>query len=59
MNIDDKVLIDGERKAKIVLQLGKETNDLNEEVWFEVKFENGSTDHYPESRISKIKFKIN
>jgi hypothetical protein len=59
MNIDDDVLIDNERKAKIVFQLGKETGNPNEEDWYEVKFENGSTDHYPESRISKYKLKIN
>ncbi len=52
-DIDEQVLAWG-KKAKIVAQLGKETNDPKEENWYEVKFEDGKSDHVPSKDIQKF-----
>lgn len=35
-------------------QLGKETDDPNEEIWYVIKFDDGSVDHCAESEIEKV-----
>lgn len=52
LNIGNVVMIDNGKLGTIVSQLGKETKDPNEELWFEVKNEDFEVDHYPLSRLN-------
>ena len=51
-DIDEKVIVNG-KEGNIVSMLGKETKDPNELDWYEIKFNDGSSDHYPVTEIKK------
>lgn len=52
LNIDQPVFVKGQR-GRIVHQLGMETTDENEPTWYEVEFDNGGSDHFTETEITK------
>ena len=50
-NLEDKVTLVSGDEVTIKHQLGKETNNPNEIVWYEVEHQDGKTDHIAETEI--------
>ena len=52
-DINEKVVVNG-NKGQIESMLGKETKNPSELDWYQVKFENGQSEHYSEIDIKPI-----